>query len=580
MAEQPCPEDHELLPLVGGAAAVVDEHVAGCASCQKRLERLRAEVESLRIAFADTSLGDVTRSFTPPSPNGSLEPRKPQPPASIGKYRVIAELSRGGQGTVYRVVHPTLEKDFVLKLSHRSLEGDSPDRDYLVREGKVLAELEHPNLARVVDLDFHENRAFLVTEYVRGRTLHQHHQHHRPTPQEAARLIAQIARAVAVVHARGIIHLDLKPTNILIDEQGQPRVIDFGLALLRHAWVDEPGDPGTITGSVPYMAPEQARGEKEKLGVATDVFALGAVLYDLLAGHPPFQGADFKEALHRAQRCEFDRQALSDAGVPRPLEAICLKAMSAEPSDRHSSVEALAQELEAFCQPRQIQRQWLVAGAALLLVVGLGLLSHFWPWRNSEAPLQYLLRIEREVDGHPTVFAPEDFPKALPIREGDKFRLFGHVPASLRPAVFWFDSDGQLRDIDASQVDVIPSDGMVKIVWPNGARAMPFKPPTGTEFALVAAAADIDSLREEVGSAIRDIFRKQPLPTDIPDNVLVVLNPHRVVIRSNTGEDVPRGFGVAEENPLSLLEDRLEALRQRLKDRVPFFAAVAFPHVD
>src|SRR5262249_39835795 len=174
-------------------------------------------------------------------------------------------------------------------------------REPLVAEGRLLAELDHPNLARVYDLDFHQDRAFLVMEYVRGRSLDQYAKQEPLTPPRAAGLVAQGARALALLHRRGVLHLDIKPRNIVMDEAGRPRLIDFGLARLRHAWAAERDEADQIGGTVPYMAPEQARGQSAGLGPRSDVFGLGATLYFLLVGRAPFAGGGWKAARARAR---------------------------------------------------------------------------------------------------------------------------------------------------------------------------------------------------------------------------------------------------------------------------------------
>ena len=183
------------------------------------------------------------RSRFNPNPKSAIQNVEPadgtMPPRRIGKYLVIEMLDEGGQAQVFRVLHPELGKDFVLKLARRPTEvgiasqADTPVRDRLRREGRTLAQCDHPNLVRVVNLDVHEGRPFIVMEYVSGVTLERFVNQNRPGPRQAARLVAELSRAVAYLHARGIIHQDIKPRNVLIDAQGRPRLIDFGLVRLR-----------------------------------------------------------------------------------------------------------------------------------------------------------------------------------------------------------------------------------------------------------------------------------------------------------------------------------------------------------
>jgi predicted Ser/Thr protein kinase len=148
----------------------------------------------------------------------------------IGKYRLVERLGSGGQGDVFRAIHPTLGRDVVIKLARESLPEFA--RQKLLDEGKVLARLDDPGLVRVYDVDLHEGRTFVVFEYVAGRSLAERLKQERPSFREAAALVAEIAGTLARLHARGVLHRDLKPANVLIDEAGRPRLLDFGLASL------------------------------------------------------------------------------------------------------------------------------------------------------------------------------------------------------------------------------------------------------------------------------------------------------------------------------------------------------------
>src|SRR4029077_3480025 len=216
---------------------------------------------------------------------------------------------------------------------------DEDGRSDVVVDGQRLAELEHPNIVRVHDLDFLEGRPYLVMEYIRGRTLAQYACEEPVAPRQAAALVAEIAGAVAFAHRRGIVHQDIKPANVLIDEAGRPRLIDFGLAWQYDAWSGSP--TSSEGGTFAYMAPEQARVDLERVRPLSDIFALGALLYFLLTGKGPFEAATPDESWDRARRYDLDRSALKPAGAPSGLERICLKALAAEPRSRYPSADAL-----------------------------------------------------------------------------------------------------------------------------------------------------------------------------------------------------------------------------------------------
>ncbi len=336
-------------PLLGQLLSAIDRELA-------------AETTASRVVCPSE-----TKPFAPEMSVPAAEGRRP-PPTRIGKYHVVGVLEEGGQAEVYRAVHPTLCKELVVKLGRNPTGAGPMAADKLVAEGRLLAELRHPNLAAVYDLDFYEDRPFLVMEYVRGRNLRQYARELRYAPGEAALLVAKTARALGVAHVQGVIHQDVKPGNIIIDEAGEPRVIDFGLARLRPAWGEEPEEAGAISGTVQYMSPEQARGDFENIDPRSDVFALGAVLYFLLVGKAPFADKTVLDSLDRARQCDFDASALRKAGVPRPLEAICLRAMQADRSNRYASAEQMAADLHRFvARPRRLKIA-LAAVASLILV--------------------------------------------------------------------------------------------------------------------------------------------------------------------------------------------------------------------
>ena len=319
MATTPCPTDTQLMPaaLEEPVPADLQAHLDHCPECRRRVGRLRVEIQALREAPSmtrDLGPSDLSATAVPAAGEAALS-SEPYPIIG-GKYRIIGPLGRGGQGLVYRAVHLKLQRDVAIKLARKPLGEQGIDHDLLVKEARLLADLKHDNLVQVYDLDVHEGCPFLAMEFVRGCTLHQRAQQQRLASWRAAELVAAVARAVAYLHSRGVVHQDLKPANILIDEAGRPRLIDFGLARLRDVWSDDRQGPSG--GTLAFMAPEQARGEQARVDSASDLFALGGVLYFLLTGHAPFEGRDTSEVLRRASRNEFDREALCRAHSAAP----------------------------------------------------------------------------------------------------------------------------------------------------------------------------------------------------------------------------------------------------------------------
>ncbi len=390
MASNLCPEDPELVAILMGNAVPepVRRHVDDCGACRLRIDRMRAELSEVRqvadelparddavaalvAAIAETT-GHPTATESTEDGFEVTEPTDRRPrPESIGRYRIIGELDSGGQASVYRAVHPTLPRDLAIKIAHEPSEIDS---SLLRGDAEILCELDHPNLVRVHDLDIHDGRPFVVMEFVRGRNLHQVAEQLPPTPSQAAAWVAEVARALAYVHGRGVVHQDIKPKNIMLDESGRPRLIDFGMARWRHAWSGNRAGPSG--GTLAFMAPEQARGEAKRVGEASDIFGLGGVLYFLLTGKTPFGGGTRNEQWRRASQCDFDRGALRAKGVPRRLERIVLKAMAADPEDRYASADQIAGALDDFARrPRRLALE----AAALLLAALAAILWSWWP---------------------------------------------------------------------------------------------------------------------------------------------------------------------------------------------------------
>jgi len=482
-----CPDEPELLALAMGepVAAAVTAHVAGCASCQAQRDRLQAEVASLRQNHAhgttppstehdpavdhDGEPPDAgsTRDWTSADPAEApgTDPFGPEAAAAardraegqgalpdvIGKYKVVGWLDGGGEADVYRVVHIKLGNNLVLKLSRRRVGADN--QSGLVELGRLLIDLEHPNLVRIFDLDFHDDRPFLVMEYVHGRNLEDYARDEPVSTRRAAALVARLAEVMAVAHRHGITHCDIKPKNILIDKLGEPRLIDFGMARLRHAWTDrvEPSQGGTVA----YMAPEQARLEIDRIGPRSDIFALGGVLYFLLTGQPPFPGETYTEVRDRARRCDFEAGALGAAQVPRRLERICLKAMAADPAGRYPTAEALAKALKSY-----FRRPRLIGALAVLLLIPAVAMAAWSLWQSHSppptppVPVPHPTPASNTLAGELTVRVWSGGaggkrglnigdPGALPLLAGEQVHLEARLNQPAYPYLLWLDGQGK-----------------------------------------------------------------------------------------------------------------------------------------
>ncbi len=323
-------------------------------------------------------------------------------------YDVEAVLGRGGMGIVYKARHQRLNRFVALKMLITGVYAGPDERARFQREAEAVAGLRHANIVQVYDVGDHEGWPYFTMELLEGGSLAQAL---AGTPQPAGRaaaLLATLAEAVQAAHQGGIVHRDLKPANILLTADGTPKVADFGLA--RHF----DGEPaltlsGVRMGTPSYMAPEQVIGKAHTIGPAADVYALGALLYEMLTGRPPFRGETASETERQVIAEEPVPPARLNPKVPRDLETICLKCLQKDPQRRYADAGALAEDVRRFVEGRPIQarrisileRAWRwcrrnPAGAALavmiLVLVGLSVGGALWLQRQ-----QLERRIEAEV---------------------------------------------------------------------------------------------------------------------------------------------------------------------------------------
>jgi eukaryotic-like serine/threonine-protein kinase len=319
----------------------------------------------LRQLWAAAQLADaVARSTVPP---GVPIPLAVAPQLrSFGDFEIASEIGRGGMGVVWRARQISLNRPVALKMVLRGeLAGDS-DRARFRGEAEAAGRLTHPNIVTVHEVGEHDGQPYFAMQLIEGPTLAQRLAHGPLPPRQAADLLAKVARAVDHAHRQGILHRDLKPSNILLDDAGEPHVTDFGLAKLsRESAALRSEDStsrlnktmsGTILGTPAYMAPEQAAGGKD-LTPAADVYALGCILYEALTGRPPIQAPTPLDTLLLVLEQEPVPPRLLNPGVPRELEAVCLKCLSKSPASRYSSAADLAGDLEAYLRGDPVSAQ-------------------------------------------------------------------------------------------------------------------------------------------------------------------------------------------------------------------------------
>jgi tetratricopeptide (TPR) repeat protein len=289
------------------------------------------------------------------------------PPRVIGRYTVVREVARGGMGVVLLAWDPHLRVQRAIKvLQAEGFSGHDATERFL-REARLLARLAHPNIIAVLEAGYDGPNPYLVLPFVEGGSLAgllQARGGELPV-REAVELVDRVARAIDFAHGEGVVHRDLKPANVLLDKAGAPLVTDFGVARDQGSQ-ERLTQAGQVVGTPAYMPPEQAAGEHERVGPRSDVYSLGAILYELLAGRPPFVGSSAINLL---------KAILTDAPpplrslrpeVPPDLEAVVAQAMAKEPEERYDSAAALAADLRRFLQDLPVAARSLSSGARLL----------------------------------------------------------------------------------------------------------------------------------------------------------------------------------------------------------------------
>jgi tRNA A-37 threonylcarbamoyl transferase component Bud32 len=271
----------------------------------------------------------------------------------FGDYELLEEIARGGMGVVWKARQTSLKRDVALKMIRAGTLAGPNEVERFLREAEAAANLQHPNIVAIHEVGEHGGQHYFSMDYVAGRDLGVIVKDGPLLPQLSARYVKIIAEAIHFAHQRGTLHRDLKPQNVLIDAADQPRITDFGLAKIMKD-DSQLTQSGVVMGSPSYMPPEQAAGRQEDIGPASDVYSLGAMLYELLTGQPPFRGITAMATLRDVMEEEPIPPRRLKAEIPPDLETICLKCLEKTPLARYPTARALAEELDRYLKGEPI----------------------------------------------------------------------------------------------------------------------------------------------------------------------------------------------------------------------------------
>lgn len=543
-----CPPDEDLLvaAMDDAGATEIHRHAASCGRCNQRIEELRREVGALR-SFSRQSLaapataGTLLREY-------QVTDAVPQQ-ERIGRYVVIDRLGFGGQADVYRVIDPHLARTLVLKLSHCRVASGDANCSRAIAEGKLLAALDHPGLVRVFDAGEFDGRPYLVLEYVPGKNLEQFFARQQPGASESARLVSEVAQALAYAHRQGVVHGDVTPRNIMIDAEGRARLIDFGLARLEHIWRDGSDASG---GTPAFVAPEMLLPDDQRqVGPPADVFGLGGTLYWLLTSRGPFEAGTIGESLARARRGEVDLTLLREAHARRGLTRLCEQMLSQDPALRPIADEC-AKRLRRTTRRLPAMRS---KAAMILVLIAAILVLESARWRTSKSvvlsvPDVMVIR-DNELVNLKTV---------LPMRTGEHFVFNFLVAPDEDVTAVWLDAEGRLQRLAThrtkeAEVDVLR--------YPE--RQLPMRGPPGTNMVFVCRGRPIDP------ADLQACFPQKP-PPPLPDDAFLQLQ--RLSTVAPMGHLPPHS---PEAQAVARASEYMLDIDSRLRRRFEGVRAIAFP---
>ncbi len=357
-------------------AAPIIAHVETCTACQERLKQLTSEschfmnwgyfgehgstpwLESIECENVSSEFEHARRSARDAhSRSNGAEAGFP----TIEGYEFLAELGHGGMGVVYKARQHRLNRLVAVKMLRAGSLAKPEDLARFRIEAQTVATLRHVNIIQIFDVGEAGGLPFVTFELLEGGSLDDELAGGHHPEARSAELVATLARAIDVAHDAGVIHRDLKPSNVLFADDGTPKITDFGLA--KRLEEDGQTATGQVLGSPSYIPPEQAEGRAKEASPETDVYALGAILYEMLTGRPPFKGVTAMETLHKVMHEDPEAPSRLQSHLSRDLETICLKCLAKAPQRRYATAAALADDLDRFLAGQPVRAADAILGA-------------------------------------------------------------------------------------------------------------------------------------------------------------------------------------------------------------------------